>query len=174
MQYVGPSDQVVTLSQYSALLHLPTLPFPVMLERLIRGLQGGEPHPPLFFMAHHLWLHGFGAGEIALRSLPLLWSLGAIAVAYGLGRLLSGHRFGLMFCTLLAANPFYLFHSLNMRMYTPLVFWAILSAWALMEIRQQIATSLASHFKLTGQQSLSGTMDLDRFELSVYQSNDRT
>lgn len=137
MQYVGPSDQVVTLSQYSALLHLPTLPFPVMLERLIRGLQGGEPHPPLFFMAHHLWLHGFGAGEIALRSLPLLWSLGAIAVAYGLGQSLSGHRFGLMFCTLLAANPFYLFHSLNMRMYTPLVFWAILSAWALMEISRR-------------------------------------
>ena len=79
MPYVGPSDQVVTLSQYSALPHLPTLPFPVMLERLIRGLQGGEPHPPLFFMAHHLWLHGFGAEEIALRSLPLLWSLGAIA-----------------------------------------------------------------------------------------------
>ena len=35
MQYVGPSDQVVTLSQYSALRHLPTLPVPVMLERLI-------------------------------------------------------------------------------------------------------------------------------------------
>ena len=134
MQYVGPSDQVVTLSQYSALLDLPTLSFPTMLERLIRGLQGGEPHPPLFFLAHHLWLHVFGAGEVALRSLPLLWSLGAIAVAYGLGRSLSGHRFGLMFCTLLAANPFYLFHSLNVRMYTPLVFWAILSAWALLEL----------------------------------------
>ena len=137
MQYVGPTDQVVTLSQYSALLHLPTLSFPLMLERLIRGLQGGEPHPPLFFLGHHLWLHGFGAGEIALRSLPLLWSLGAIAVAYGFGRSLLGHRVGLMFCTLLAANPFYLFHSLNMRMYTPLVFWAILSAWALMEISRR-------------------------------------
>ena len=137
MQYVGPSDQVVTLSQYSALLHLPTLSLPTMLERLIRGLQGGEPHPPLFFLAHHFWLHGFGAGEIALRSLPLLWSLSAIAVAYGLGRSLSGHRVGLMFCTLLAVNPFYLFHSLNMRMYTPLVFWAILSAWALIEISRK-------------------------------------
>jgi uncharacterized membrane protein len=137
MQYVGPTDQVVTLSQYNALLHLPTLSFPLMLERLIRGLQGGEPHPPLFFLGHHLWLHGFGAGEIALRSLPLLWSLGAIAVAYGFGRSLLGHRAGLMFCTLLAVNPFYLFHSLNMRMYTPLVFWAILSAWALLEISRR-------------------------------------
>ena len=134
IQYVGPPDHAVALSQYSALLHLPTLPFPLMLERLIRGLQGGEPHPPLFFLAHHLWLHGFGAGEIALRSLPLLWSLGAIGVAYGFGRSIFGHRVGLMFCTLLAANPFYLFHSLNVRMYTPLVFWAILSAWALIEI----------------------------------------
>ena len=137
IQYVGPSDQVVTLNQYSALLHLPSLSFPTMLERLIRGLQGGEPHPPLFFLAHHLWLHGFGAGEIALRSLPLLWSLGAIAIAYGFGRSLLGHRTGLMFCTVLAANPFYLFHSLNMRMYTPLVFWAILSAWALLEISRR-------------------------------------
>lgn len=134
MQYVGPPDQAVALSQYSTLLHLPSLSFPLMLERLIRGLQGGEPHPPLFFLMHHLWLHGFGAGEIALRSLPLLWSLGAIGVAYGFGRSIFGHRVGLMFCTLLAANPFYLFHSLNVRMYTPLVFWAILSAWALMEV----------------------------------------
>ena len=144
MQYVGPTDQVVTLSQYSALLHLPTLSFPLMLERLIRGLQGGEPHPPLFFLGHHLWLHGFGAGEIALRSLPLLWSLGAIAVAYGFGRSLLGHRAGLMFCTLLAVNPFYLFHSLNMRMYTPLVFWAILSAWALLEISRRDSDRLWS------------------------------
>ena len=42
MQYVGPPDQAVALSQYSALLQLPSLSFPLMLERLIRGLQGGE------------------------------------------------------------------------------------------------------------------------------------
>jgi uncharacterized membrane protein len=137
MQYSSPPDHAMPLSQFSALLQLPQISLGQMLEKLIRGLQGGEPHPPLFFLAHHFWLHGFGAGEIALRSLPMLWSLGAIGVAYGFGRSLLGHRWGLMFAALLATNPFYLFHSLNIRMYTPLVFWAIASAWALRELTRE-------------------------------------
>ena len=69
-----------------------------------------------------------------MRSIGALYSLGAIFSAYGLGRHLLGHRGGLLFSALLGTNAFYLFHSLNVRMYGPLVFWTILSAWALLEI----------------------------------------
>ncbi len=48
--------------------------------------------------------------------------------AYGLGRVVLGHRGGLLLAALLGINPFYLFHSLNLRMYAPLVLWATLSA----------------------------------------------
>ncbi|MBD0301402.1 MAG: glycosyltransferase family 39 protein, partial [Tolypothrix sp. T3-bin4] len=61
----------------------------------------------------------------------------AIGSIYGLGKLLVGNRGGLLLAALLALNPFYLFHSLNFRMYAPLVLWAILSAWSLLHLTYQ-------------------------------------
>jgi uncharacterized membrane protein len=136
--YTTPSEVAVPLSQYTALLSLPPEPslgaIAKTLQGLFRGLYAGEPHPPLFFLGQHLWLRLFGNGEWAMRSLPALWSVGAIAAAFGLGRTLLGRRGGLLFAALLATNPFYLFHSLNVRMYTPLALWVILSAWALLKL----------------------------------------
>src|SRR6476646_6081701 len=136
--YRGPEDLPVALAQYTPLLDLPaestfsdTLK---TLVNLLRGLAGGEPHPPLFFLSQHVWLRLFGNGVVAVRSLGALLSMGAIASSYGLGRVLLGHRGGLLLAALLATNPFYLFHSLNVRMYGSLVLWAVLSAWSLLEI----------------------------------------
>ncbi|MBD2082809.1 glycosyltransferase family 39 protein [Leptolyngbya sp. FACHB-17] len=138
LQYSLPDDTPIALARFTALLSLPPDnslgAIAKTLQGLVRGLYKGEPHPPVFFFAQHLWLRLFGNSEIAMRSLPVLWSLGAIAAAYGLGRKLLDHRSGLLFAALLATNPFYLFHSLNVRMYTPLVLWAILSVWALLEL----------------------------------------
>lgn len=134
-QYALPGENPIALSQLAPLLDLPTKEsFAKTIQSLLRGLYGGEPHPPIFFFAQHFWLRLFGNSEIAMRSLPTLWSLGAIASAYGLGRKLLDNRGGLLFAALIATNPFYLFHSLNVRMYAPLVFWAILSIWALLEL----------------------------------------
>ncbi|MCU0551076.1 MAG: glycosyltransferase family 39 protein [Leptolyngbya sp. Prado105] len=134
-RYALPAEGAIALSQLAPLLDLPQESFAKTIQGLLRGLYAGEPHPPIFFFAQHFWLRLFGNSEIAMRSLPMLWSVGAIAAAYGLGRKLLDHRAGLLFSALIATNPFYLFHSLNVRMYTPLVFWAILSIWALLEIR---------------------------------------
>ncbi|MBD1843183.1 glycosyltransferase family 39 protein [Cyanobacteria bacterium FACHB-63] len=138
LQYSMPDDAPIALARFTALLNLPPEnswgAIAKTLQGLVRGLYKGEPHPPVFFLAQHLWLRLFGNSEIAMRSLPALWSLGAITSAYGLGRKLLDHRSGLLFAALLATNPFYLFHSLNVRMYTPLVLWAILSVWALLEL----------------------------------------
>lgn len=131
IHYTVP-DSPIALSQLTPLL-MPPESATKTLQNLLRGLYGGEPHPPLFFLAQHFWLR-FGNSEIAMRSLPALWSLGAIAAAYGFGRKLLNDRAGLLFAALLATNPFFLFHSLNVRMYTPLVLWAILSVWALIEM----------------------------------------
>jgi len=156
--YEGPKDAPVLLAQYTPLLDLP--PEASLKEalktvaNLLRGLAGGEPHPPLFFLAQHLWLRLFGNGVAAVRSLGALLSIGAIASSYGLGRALLGHRGGLLLAALLATNPFYLFHSLNVRMYGPLVLWTVLSAWALLEIigqgqqeTQNVRPSLSPKFQ---------------------------
>ena len=69
-----------------------------------------------------------------MRSLPCLISIAAIGCAYGLGRKLLGNQGGLLFAALLGLNPYFFFHSLNVRMYCLLVFWIILSAWSLVEL----------------------------------------
>jgi uncharacterized membrane protein len=136
--FVKPPDVPVPLADYTQLLSIPaenslddTLK---TVADLLRGIVGGEPHPPLFYLSQHLWLRWFGNGVAAVRSLNALFGIGAIAAAYGFGRRLLGHRPGLLFAALLGLNPFYLNHSLNVRMYAPLVFWGLLSAWALLEI----------------------------------------
>lgn len=137
VNYKHPGDLPVLLANYTAWLNLPreTNWNDVLHtgKNLVKGLVA-EPHPPLFFLGQHLWLRLFGNGEIAMRSLPMLFSMGAIGCSYGLGCCLLGNRGGLLFAALLGLNPYYLFHSLNVRMYCSLVFWTILSAWSLLEI----------------------------------------
>lgn len=134
--YHSPQAAPVRLSSYIPLLSLPQdeTGFFTTIENLLKGLVA-EPHPPLFFIEQHLWMRLFGNSEIALRSLVVLFSLGAIFAAYGLGRSLMGnHRGGLILAALLALNPYYLFQSLNARMYGSVVFWMVLSSWALLEL----------------------------------------
>ncbi len=136
--FVAPKDVPVVLADYTLLLNLPPeSSFSDVLRTivsLLRGVVGGEPHPPLFYLSQHFWLRLFGNSEIAQRSFNMLLSLFSIGCGYGLGRTLLGHRGGLLFAATLATNPFFLFHSLNVRMYAPLVLWTILSAWALIQL----------------------------------------
>ncbi|MGL4497478.1 MAG: glycosyltransferase family 39 protein, partial [Planktothrix sp.] len=133
--YQAPTETPVLLANYSQLLSLPSesnlSDFSQTLINLFRGIVGGEPHPPLFFITQHFWLRLLGNSEIATRSLNVIFSLAAIGCSYGLGRFYLGHRGGLLLTALVATNPFYLFHSLNLRMYTSLLLWTILSAWSL-------------------------------------------
>lgn len=139
--YQTPTELPVSLAQYATLLHLPSevgiSDSLQTLKGLVKGLLKGEPHPPLLFLSQHFWLRLVGGSESAIRSLGALLSIGAIGGAYGLGKVLLGQRGGLLLAALLGLNPFYLFHSLNVRMYGPLVLWTVLSAWALLELIEQ-------------------------------------
>ncbi|MDJ0705457.1 MAG: glycosyltransferase family 39 protein [Leptolyngbyaceae cyanobacterium MO_188.B28] len=138
IHYQTPGTTPVALADYAALLRLPTEASLgqglATLKNVLRGVVGGEPHPPLFFLTQHVWFRLHGATEASLRSLGVLISAAAMGGSYGLGRLLMRHRGGLILAALLALNPFYLFHSLNLRMYGPIVLWVILSAWAMLHL----------------------------------------
>lgn len=144
--YQAPTETPVLLANYSQLLSLPSesnlSDFIQTLINLFRGIVGGEPHPPLFFITQHFWLRLFGNSEIATRSLNVIFSIAAMVCSYGLGRFYLGHRGGLLLTALVATNPFYLFHSLNLRMYTSLLLWTILSAWSLLKIIEQTEKNL--------------------------------
>ena len=146
--YQGPKDLPVVLADYQPLFAIPIEnSFKDILSTvatLLRGL-AGEPHPPLFFLGHHFWLRLFGNSEAAMRSLEVLYSVGAIFCAYGLGRRLLGHRGGLILAALLGVNNYFLFHSLNVRMYCPLVFWTTLSTWALLELIESNKSNITNY-----------------------------
>jgi len=131
--YVPPGSEPVPLATYAALLHAAPHALPQTVKQLLQRMVGTEPHPPLFYLSQHLWLRVWGTGETALRSLNGLLSIGTLALGYGLGTATGGRRLGLMLAALLALNPFLLFHSLNLRMYLPVVFWVVLASWALVE-----------------------------------------
>ncbi|MTJ52572.1 hypothetical protein FJR38_07825 [Anabaena sp. UHCC 0253] len=174
--YKTPGDLPVVLSQYTSLLNLPNegsiRDFLLTIVDLIKSLLRGEPHPPIFFLSQHFWLRLFGNSEAGMRSLNTLFSIGAIAGSYGLGKFVLGHRGGLLFTALLALNPFYLFHSLNVRMYAPLVLWVILSTWALLHLIAQqnsdISPSRRSQLLWNGLLIISIAAGLMTFYLYAY------
>lgn len=141
LSYTQPPDTPIALADYSTLLQLPSFSGPADFIRavkpLLQGLVGREPHPPLFFLSQYLWLPITGNQEAALRSLNLLLSLGAILGAYGMGKALFNHRGGLTLAALLGLNPFFWFHSLNVRMYCPTILWVTLSGWATLQLCNQ-------------------------------------
>ncbi|MBD2296189.1 glycosyltransferase family 39 protein [Anabaena sphaerica FACHB-251] len=174
--YKSPGDAPVVLAKYTSLLSLPTeaslRDFFQTIIVLIKSLLGGEPHPPIFFLSQHFWLRLFGNSEAAMRSLNTLFSIAAMGGAYGLGKFILGHRGGLFFAALLAISPFYLFHSLNVRMYAPLVLWVIISTWALLYLIEQqnsdIAQSHRSQLLWNGLLIISIAAGLMTFYLYAY------
>ncbi|MEM7062774.1 MAG: glycosyltransferase family 39 protein [Cyanobacteria bacterium P01_B01_bin.77] len=135
LSYQAPGATPIALKDYSQLLQIPAEQgLGDILETIKNTLKGilGDAHPPLFYLGQHVWMRLFGAGIAVQRSLVVLTSIGTIGCGYGLGRLVLGARGGLILAALLATNPFFLAHSLNLRMYTLLTFWAVLSQWLLL------------------------------------------
>ena len=136
-QYQSPKDVPIILANYTRLLTIPVengfSDFLITLEKFLKGIVA-EPHPFLFFLEQHFWLRLWGNSEAAMRSIIVLFSLGSLGCAYGLGKRLLGNQGGLLFAAVLGLNPYYLFHSLNVRMYCSLVFWVLLSSWSLIEL----------------------------------------
>lgn len=140
--YRLPDNVPFAVSDFAPLLHLPgsqgVLGAVAGVKDVVKGTLG-DPHPPLFYLGEHGWMWLFGNSEGALRSLVLLVSLAALVLAYFLGRRVLGKRGGLIFTALLSLNPFFLAHSLNLRMYTSMVFWALLSGFAFLVLLHEKA-----------------------------------
>jgi uncharacterized membrane protein len=133
--YQNPGTDPVALKDYAALLQIPKengLSGSInTVKDVIKGILG-DPHPPLFYLTEHVWMRLFGNGVVALRSLVALTSLGVLAVVYRMGRQVMGQRGALIWTGLMALNPFFLVHSLNLRMYALLMLSTVLSQWGLL------------------------------------------
>lgn len=96
-----------------------------------------DKHPPVYYLLLHLWMHLFGDGEIAMRSLSVV--LGALlppALAL-LGAQLFGRRAGLLAGLFAALNPMLTWYSQEARMFGPATTLAVLAMLCLVRALQR-------------------------------------
>lgn len=96
----------------------------------IRSQMGGT-HPPFYHILMHFWTGAFGVSEAALRMLPLIIGVLSIPVAYWAASVLYSRRVGLYAAFVLALSPFHIWYSQEARMYSMLMFFALLSTGSL-------------------------------------------
>jgi len=95
----------------------------------IAHLTSFDRHPPLYYYFLHIWMKLFGTSDFALRSLSLVFGVLAIPMIYLLGRRLFNEEVGLISALILAISPFNVEYSQEVRMYSLLLFLALLSMY---------------------------------------------
>ncbi|HEX2223293.1 MAG TPA: glycosyltransferase family 39 protein, partial [Thermoanaerobaculia bacterium] len=84
-------------------------------------------HPPLSYYAFLVWNQVFGLDEAAVRALPVLWGLVAVAAIGLIARRLGGNLAGLAAALLLAFNPLHIAYSQEARPYSQAVALSLLA-----------------------------------------------
>lgn len=114
----------------------------VTCEQIARTVATESVHPPLFFCLLYRWmswLHPTSANWIwALRSLPALIGVGAIAAMYCLNRIAFSAAAGLMAAALMAVSPFAVYLSQEARHYTLPMLLITLALIGLVQMQQDL------------------------------------
>jgi hypothetical protein len=108
--------------------------YTVVLERMDLGdmvseIPEFEGTPPLYYVLSWFWAQVFGTGEVGLRALPAIFSIGTVVVSYGIGKTLAGPRVGLVAAALVAFNPLAVWYAQEARAYALLMFLTALGLW---------------------------------------------
>lgn len=91
-------------------------------------------HPPLYFLAMHLWIRVAGQSEFALRFPSVVAATLTLSLLYALARRLLSEEAGLWAALLGAFSPFYLWYAQEARMYTWIVVLSLASVYALLSL----------------------------------------
>lgn len=100
-----------------------------------------SPHPPLFFCLMYGWMAALRPGEHwvwALRALPALFGVGAIAAVYALNRVAFSPVAGLAGAAAMAVSPFGVYLSQEARHYTLPVLLITLGLLGLVQMQQDL------------------------------------
>lgn len=96
---------------FSAILSMKSVPD--ILKIISR-----DTSPPLWNIFEHFAFQEFGTGEIVIRSLSLIFFLGAVFFTYKIGSLLFSRKTGLFAAVLTFLNPFFFTYAFEGRMYS--------------------------------------------------------
>lgn len=92
----------------------------------------GDTSPPLYFLMLKAW-SGMFANVVNLRSLSIVWALLGIWGVYLLGSQLFSPGVGLYAALMLAVNPFHIYYSQELRMYTTYTTLLVFGAYFLIK-----------------------------------------
>jgi len=99
------------------------------IPQLLKYLREVEYYPPLYYLLVQLWLHLFGASNVAVRSLSVLFGLGTIALTYDFAwRVFKKRPVALVAAAIVAVMPMQLEFSQFARVYAMFCFFGLLSA----------------------------------------------
>ncbi|MBI5928699.1 MAG: glycosyltransferase family 39 protein [Chloroflexi bacterium] len=88
-----------------------------------------DQHPPLYFVAIHLWREVAGSTEFGLRMLSVLTGIIAVAGIYQLGKSMFGTTAGILAALFLALSDHHIDLSQDVRHYAQMATFIVLSCW---------------------------------------------
>lgn len=121
---VGLDFQSLWRDEMDSLL-FASRPLPQVLANFTRPGENG----PLYFLLLRPWLWVMGHSEYALRFPSALAGVLALPLIYVWGRKLFGVQVGILAMALLAWNPYHLWYSQEVRMYSLLVMLIMAALW---------------------------------------------
>lgn len=110
-------------------VHIAGLPLGRIPEALRR-----DGAPPLFYALLHGWMGVFGDANLAVRSLPGVFSVAALPLAWLAGRRLGGRRVAWAALVLMAWSPFAVRYATEVRMYSLAVLLVLAGYLALTDL----------------------------------------
>ena len=85
-------------------------------------------HPPLYFYLLHFWLK-LSSSEIVIRLFSIIFGTLSIPLFYKLIKKIYSTQFGLMAAFLVSISPFHIVYSREVKMYSLLIFFSLISIY---------------------------------------------
>ncbi len=104
-------------------------------------LQLDLQHTPLYFFLLHFWIKVFGDGEIALKSLSLMFGIAALPLVYTAVKKLASQKMAVWGLILASVSPLMVYFSTEVRMYPAAVFLVMLSINYLIDFNDKADTN---------------------------------
>jgi mannosyltransferase len=110
------------------------------LTATLSAVAHSENTPPLYYLLAWGWTHVLGTGVFALRSLSACAGVGAVAVAWAIGRELGSRRTAIVLAAIIATNPLFIWYSQEARSYELFVLLAAVAFLYFLRARQAPTT----------------------------------
>lgn len=98
-----------------------------------------DVHMPLYQLLLHWWCKIFSLSDIALRAFSAFCGVLSVLVAYFIGKELKNNSAKILCPTTFAINSFFIYYSQEVRMYSLLILFAILSVLFFLRVKNNVS-----------------------------------